>query len=138
MTQEEIIEGNKIIDNFYKSSGQHVSIVCRPSQMEYHSSWDWLMPIVDKIESIYDDHHGYFGVHIISNSCMIRGTFLHKAIKKNSKYGWVYMSDPEAIFETKIESTWYNVVQFIKWWNGRKDRIDKGKLSEDKGNAPVS
>ena len=89
-------------------------------ELEYHENWSWLMPVVEKIEAIYDKHHGYFGIHISSNSCSIQGTYLHKAIKNLSEYGYVYMSDPNAIFSTKIESTWYNVVEFIKWYNDRR------------------
>jgi len=88
--------------------------------MRFDKSWDWIMPVVEKIESIYDDHHGYFTVHIHSNACDIQGTNLWKAIEPESIYGDVYMSDPNAIFNTKIESTYYNVVQFIKWYNGQK------------------
>lgn len=89
----------------------------------YNYLWDDLMPVVDKIESIHDEHHGYFGVHISSNGCSIQGTNLHKAINDLSGYGWVYMSDPNAIFSTKIESTWYNVVEFIKWYNANLNKI---------------
>ena len=42
---------------------------------------------------------------------------LWKSIQNLSEYGPVYCSNPNAIFETKLESTYYNVVEFIKWWN---------------------
>lgn len=95
---KEIIEGNKIIAEF--DGWVLIPIeenLCIPTHYErghdwwdldhpflYNESWDYLMPVVEKIESIHDDHHGYFGVHIIS---------------------------------TKIKSTWYNVIQFINWYN---------------------
>lgn len=81
----------------------------------YDSDWNLLIPVVEKIESIHDDHHGYFGVHIYSNSCTIQGTNLNMAIEGSIDY--VYMSDPNAILPTKIESTFYNVVAFIKFYN---------------------
>jgi hypothetical protein len=86
-----------------------------PNQIKYDQSWDWLIKVVEKIEGIFDEHHGFFGVYISSNSCTIQGTFLHRSID-NPDYGAVYMSDPNAILNTKIESTWYNVVQFIQWY----------------------
>lgn len=82
--------------------------------LEYHSSWDWLMPVVEKIESLYDEFHGYFGVHISSNTCTIQGTKLNTTPES---FHPAYLSDPNAVLGTKIESTWYNIVQFIKWYN---------------------
>ena len=134
MKQEEIIEGNILIAKFdgwilgeteYYCAGvpeRHPRWIkdkeeLLTSDLLYHSSWDWLMPIVEKIESIYSDHHGYFGVYINSNSCSIYGTNLHLVIEPDSNYGDVYLSDPNAIFNSKIESTWYNIVEFIKWYN---------------------
>ena len=99
--------------------------------LKYHSSWDWLMPVVEKIESIHDKHHGYFGVHISSNTCSIQGTNLWKSLllaipfDASKPYGPVYCSDTNAIFDTKIESTWYAVVSFIKWYN--KELLTKNK-----------
>lgn len=83
--------------------------------LSYHLSWDWLMPVVEKIEKIHNDHHGYFGVYISSNQCIIQGTKLNLALK-NPEYGFVYLSDTNAIFDTKIKSTWFAVVEFIKWY----------------------
>jgi hypothetical protein len=86
-------------------------------RINYDRDWNELMKVVEKIESIENKHHGYFQVHIHSNSCDIQGTNLWKAIENLQEYGWVYMSDPNAILGTKFESTYYNVVAFIKWWN---------------------
>ena len=91
--------------------------------LQYHNNWNWLMPVVEAIESIHDEHHGYFQVHIHSNACDIQGTMLHKSIEDLEGYGAVYMSDPNAILNTKLESTYYNVVEFIKWYN--KNLADK-------------
>jgi hypothetical protein len=43
--------------------GMHVY----PDEMRYHTSWDWLMPVVDKIENDGLDPHG-----MIDNSLWIR------------------------------------------------------------------
>lgn len=129
LDKEDIKNWNKIIANFMKvkfaeTFWQNFWLKGIPvEQLRYHKDWNWLIPVVEKIESIYSEHHGYFGVHISSNSCSIQGTKLHLAIEKNSKYGYVYMSDPNAILETKLESTYYNVVAFIKWYNIVKEKI---------------
>ena len=134
MTEQEIIEGNKLIAEFFgakrsaSSNYSHVNIFyydypngtrVGELSLSYRQLWDWLMPVVEKIETIHDDHHGYFGVHIHANCCDIQGTNLHLAINDLDGYGSVYMSDPTAVFPTKIESTWYACVQFIKWYNSK-------------------
>lgn len=91
----------------------------------YNESWGAIMPIVDKIETLYSNQHGFIGVHIHSNVCNIEGTHLHLSIK-NPEYGYVYMSDPNAVFNTKLESTYYNIVKFIEWYNlNKKDFINE-------------
>ena len=81
--------------------------------MHYHEKWDnWLMPVVEMIESTYDDFHGYFGVHICSNSCIIQGT------KLNTRPGqehYAYFN--EVVLESKIAATHYAVYIFIVWYN---------------------
>lgn len=110
-----------IVAEFRQASKMPVGPGVNPTilieQVEFHKSWNWLMPVVEKIESLCDDHHGYFGVHISSNGCNIQGTNLWKAMKDCSDYGYVYMTDPNSILETKFDSTYYNVVQFIVWHN---------------------
>ena len=56
--EQQIIEGNKLIAEFmgyyclneYARHEQHGSVV-NYSEMEYRTSWGWLMPVVEKIES---------------------------------------------------------------------------------------
>jgi hypothetical protein len=119
MTEKGIIEGNKLIGEFMDDDGTlcYYKGLDGPQYesgmyLKYNKSWDWLMPIVEKIESIYDDFHGYFGVYISSNSCTIQGTRLNTSIE-NPHYA--YHND--VTLNTKIESTWYAVVQFIQWYN---------------------
>lgn len=78
----------------------------------YDKSWDWLMPVVEKVESIWDDYHGYFGVHINSNSCTIQGTKLRT---NPENYHPAYFAD--YTLGSKIESTYAAIVVFIIWYN---------------------
>jgi hypothetical protein len=79
---------------------------CRPENMKYHSSWDWLMPVVEKIEGM-DDFEGDFDCHfeILRDGCLI--------------LAW----HGETLFEnyekTKIQATYNTVVQFIEWHNSQ-------------------
>lgn len=65
--------------------------------MLYHSSWDWLMPVVEKIENL-----GLYDISIIVDTCRISGDGYDKTICEEwMKIGIVYKS----------------VVEFIKWYN---------------------
>lgn len=98
----------EINGNFYQSK-----------HLKYHSSWDWLMPVVEKIEAMQTEFDGYFGVHICSNGCTIAGTRLNTTTE-NPHYA--YFND--IIHESKILATWYCVVQFIQWY---KENNKNGK-----------
>ena len=105
MTQEEI-EGNKLIADFmglWKGIDcyEYSKDVCYGfKDLKYHSSWEWLMPVVEKIEKIK-------GVRIFikGNRCEI------------FNYGFE-MGSPLSVY--KIESVWLAVVAFIKWYNQTK------------------
>tara|TARA_R110000851_G_scaffold248445_2_gene400962 strand:+ start:1427 stop:2317 length:891 start_codon:yes stop_codon:yes gene_type:complete len=80
--------------------------------IKYDTSWDWLMPVVEKIESIKDEHHGRFGVYIASNGCTIQAI---KFISDKMSEPPMYFSD--ATLNTKLESTYYCVIKFIEFYN---------------------
>lgn len=125
-----MLEGNKLIAEFmgyhfkknieryagtfyYKGKKRFV----QPESLQYHSSWDWLMPVVEKIESIVDSYHGHFGVHISSNNCTIQATnFRSDKIKEPP----MFFADHYGA--TKIEATWLAVVFFIKWYNTHNEK----------------
>ena len=67
----------------------------------FHKSWDWLIPIVERIESIG------VKVTIIGNSCNIK-TFI-------SGY------DLMIIGENKLHATYQGILAFIKWQNNKYD-----------------
>lgn len=79
-------------------------------------SWAFLMPVVEKIESIKDEYHGRFDVHIVSNTCTIQSTNFRPDKR---------IPDPPHYFDTvtldsKFESTWYAVVRFVKFYNNKE------------------
>lgn len=89
-----------------------------PEFMKYHSSWDWLMSVVEKIESIKDDTLPYlsfsqnnFCVSIRNGFCeIISGDFLTTFDEFNRHTG-----------AAKIAATYNAVVEFIKWYNENKN-----------------
>lgn len=83
------------------------------SQLRYHNDWNWLIPVVEKIESIKDKHHGYFGVYINSNSCTIQGTNLR--LDEPMSNPPIYYG--QRVSDTKLNATYEAVFDFIKWYN---------------------
>jgi hypothetical protein len=65
---------------------------------KYHKSWDWLMPVVEKIESL-----GY---------CVETG-FGQCKIRFNNDRTWTDKGN-------KLASTYHRIVEFIKWYNKNK------------------
>lgn len=92
-----------------------IKYLCRSHhELPFYRDWFQLMRVVEKIESIFDDHHGYFSVLIVSNSCTIQGTKLPLALK-DTNYGFVYYD--EAFSDTKFKSVWIACYGFLKWYN---------------------
>ena len=82
--------------------------VHRLNELKYHSSWDWLMPVVDKIESDerFDVNVLQYGT-IISSNTKERG---HIEIVNNVA---------NISFDSKIDHTYQAVVEFIKQYNNQ-------------------
>ena len=106
MNNNEILEGNKLIAEFDGyPKGLNPDYI-----LKYHTSWDWLMPVVENIRGIengdggrytfnWKDYKVWFskwqdGSGIISECCMISGT-------------------------TPIQAIYESVVEFIKWYNAQ-------------------
>ena len=70
--------------------------------LQYHSSWEWLMPVIEKIEELGAD----FGIK--RNKVLIHG-FVQNKIEI---YRW-----ESGTIHSKIENTFDGVVEFIKWFN---------------------
>lgn len=70
--------------------------------LNYDNSWDSLMSVVEKIEECFD---GNVVVVIQDETCQISYS------NKYQKY---------AVFETKLESVYNSIIEFIKWYNEQK------------------
>jgi hypothetical protein len=88
MTQEEILEGNKLIAEFM-GLPVHEEYFRGIDACKYHSDWNLLMPIVEKIE--------LFSCYVIDSKTL--STII------------------ECHYNSKIKSTYQAVVEFIKWYN---------------------
>ena len=108
MNEKEILEGNELIVEFMKFDkvgpnvdGQIYHCIINdfnslliPKTMEFHSSWDWLMPVVEKISDVCKP-------------------------SSDSHYYWNSKTDIRIFRETK-EVTYKAVIEFIKWYNKNK------------------
>ena len=111
MVNKEILDGNKLIAEFVSGKmiveNYHgINIIKFPNEsifdlngLKYHSSWDWLMPVVEKIENVLN---GEVSVIISEASCGIN-------------YCAIYSVSVES--NTKIEAIWLACVNFIAWYN---------------------
>jgi len=77
--------------------------------LKYHSSWDWLMPVVEKIEKTKNSDGYKYQVDIQNNHCLIESSNYSSSLDKRI-YG-----------EIKIKAVWLAVVEFIHWYNKQKD-----------------
>jgi hypothetical protein len=78
-------------DDFYKNA-------------KYHTSWEWLMPVVERIESM--------GTIVEISLCLGR---MCRIIKGSFKQPTITISNQES--NSTIEAVWLAVVDFIKWHN---------------------
>jgi hypothetical protein len=113
--KQDIIEGNKLIAEFMqlesrKPSWSMAEQFNRNSYwipvgvLEYHTSWDWLMPVVEKIESLG------FESGISSDATYFK--------MEASPFDVVSQADNS--WRKKIETVWEAVIQFIQWYNQSK------------------
>lgn len=91
-------EKNRIIAEFMSGEVQPSTY-----NWDYHKDWDWLMPVVEKIESFLDQN----GYHLIVK---IEGTCCE--ILTESGFSFV-----NAVSNTKLEATYECVVALIDHWN---------------------
>ena len=103
MTQKEIIKGNILIARFETEESLVLERDLKKAggreQLHYHDQWNWLMPVVEKIERIRE--HAVTFVTIQSTTCRI----------------WDDDIDLFHDKDNKLQSTWTAVIEFIEWYN---------------------
>lgn len=101
--------GNENEYVFHKSPCEYFSATqFAEDRMHYHHYWDWLMPVVEKIELL-----GYDSRITGNNS---DGGFLCDFVGvDNSEYAC------KCSYNNKIDAVWMAVVEFIEWHNKQKE-----------------
>ncbi len=78
---------------------------CSPDAMKFHTSWEWLMPVVEKIENF----HPYQDFIIGGNRAILES---YSSVEE--LYSGIFDGD------SKIEATYKAVIAFIGWYNKQK------------------
>lgn len=98
---------NRMIAEFMGASG--FDMLGEKVEPKYHTSWDWLMPVVEKIESIKNEHGFTYSVRMSGKFCTVESV----------NYSMIDMQLKGA-GNTKLQATYQAVVQFIEWYNKQK------------------
>lgn len=114
MSKEEILENNKLIAefmgfDFFKSirytTKTFDSTLKYLQYFKFHQSWDWLIPVVSKIDNIYKDLYKDAYANKIPVSYEIETSFAD-VICRN--------------ITTELNHLYERVIEFIKWYNQNK------------------
>ncbi len=112
---KDIIEGNRLIGVFLEAYFVNDDVVAYPNgyymhdsidlpydveDWQFHSSWDWVMLIVEKVSELPEVYHWELSSE----------TFSIHANKTFEKMG------------NGIEKVWSVVVKFIKWYNEQEHK----------------
>lgn len=136
MENNEILEGNKLIAEFMglKKQGfganEHFTdngnrIVATSNGLQYHTSWDWIMPVVEKIIKMPIENGCKKSILPINLYLESEFLFETKELTKTLdgyKYGFYYNSkfDKNYISGNLKHNAFLAVVEFIKWYNQNK------------------
>lgn len=73
-------------------------------QLRYYNSWDWLMPVVEKVEKNHHTGGEFIVVEIALNSCLIRTAsgYQHNGPALIMKHG-----------DSKLKATYEAIIEFI-------------------------
>ena len=120
---ENIIENNKLIAEFMGFTvnfgfnkdgvlfhGEHINL----GKLKYHDRWDWLMEVVEKIESLptmKDNGNFFFEIHQDSVT-VFNSTRMDIIIEVIGQ-------------ESRINNTYQAVIEFIQWYNKQNKNNEK-------------
>jgi hypothetical protein len=109
------MKNNKLIGDFMDIRNTGLSVY-KESAYKYHESWDWLMPVVEKIEEIaIDDGHRnqYERLTVKEHRYQVDMGYTQCSIHDHVRDGVIASAD----MGTKLLSTHRAVVEFIKEYN---------------------
>ena len=97
-----LVDGINTSYYYYKDD-----VMCLPETMRYNSSWNWLMEVVEKIESL-------------GNDILITSNYIQITYDKGEKFITIELEGNIKIFAV------YNAcIEFIKWYNKQNKNNEK-------------
>lgn len=127
MKEQDIQAGNKLIAEFHNFWSYGDGTFKTPTEQDilelrYHTSWDWLMQVVEKIGNYhYPDYYGSRGRTEDDgdyDDCPYPRTFGMR--DKEGNYMVRFNANTLFHASTLKEATWLAVVDFIQWHNQQK------------------
>jgi len=98
--------------------------------LKYHCSWDWLMPVVEKIETTTWKFPLNLNELTLKRNLSFANVFIFQSFDSRIEFiGWSVFLELEGTglrfgsyekSQSKIEATYFAVVEFIKWYNENK------------------
>lgn len=113
--------------NLYKKDRSEYCHPClsrngHPVELQYHSSWNWLMPVVEVVENtwnpysntcLYDEHDGsWFEIKDRSVTVFTAGFKNGERIEYSHHTEWTFNDKNEQV---KREAVWLACVGYFKW-----------------------
>lgn len=136
---ENTIENNKLLAEFMKFDFSRFSndgIIEFPNdsffefqyntftieELKFHSDWNWLMEVVDKIETTDINNMGYIDFHIMPDAVILtdQDNEDNPLILINKSEGFGSIEIEPVLFESKIQAVYNACIKFVKWHNQQK------------------
>jgi hypothetical protein len=93
------------------------SVVIGLDKLEYHTSWEWLMPVFKRIHELpLEEIEGSYKIHAFS--VKIDGIYCSVS---HGRTGEIIVEDDSG---DMFDNLYCVIVEFIKWYNNRKDIED--------------
>jgi len=89
-------------------------------EMDYHSDWSRLMPVVERIEKISDLIVNKVWISINGNSCAIWTYFDVRDILRANMPNDTFKI--KQVSKSKLEATYEAIFQFIQWYQKQKEQ----------------
>lgn len=119
MIAKEVVENNKLIAEFHDPTWKdRIDISWENIEdyvPSYHKYWDYLMPVVEKIESLKPENNSNtrFQFIIKGKMCLVNDKF---KIERDDFLNLHYK-----VHESKLLAVWFAIVEFLKWYNEKRD-----------------